>query len=73
MPRGGEWLAAALAGLLALPMTVAATAWPDVPLPDGAQSIEVAGDMLFNGLPMSTRKFRTRMRPEEVQRFYREQ
>lgn len=70
MRRGAE----VLAGLL-LSACAAATAadWPDVPLPDGAEQVTVAGDMLFNGLPMSTRKFRARMRPDEVVGFYRQQ
>ena len=59
--------------MLVIVLPVAAADWPDVPLPDDAQSIEVAGDMLFNGLPMSTRKFRTQASPEDVQRFYREE
>ncbi|KGM56730.1 hypothetical protein N799_02240 [Lysobacter arseniciresistens ZS79] len=59
--------------LLALATPAAAADWPDVPMPGGAEGIDVAADMLFNGLPMSTRKFRTSDRPDDVKRFYRDE
>jgi len=68
MRRVGRGLATAM---LVLALPVAAADWPDVPMPEDAQAVEVAEDMLFNGLPMSTRKFRTRTSPEQVRRFYR--
>ena len=57
---------------LVVPALAWGGSWPDVPRPDDAQSIDVAENMLFNGLPMSTRKFRTRARPDQVAAFYRD-
>src|SRR5215470_1029408 len=62
-----------LLSLLWLPAVASAGApWPDVKLPDGAQSAEVASHMIFNGTDMRGQVFTSTESAANVVKFYRD-
>jgi hypothetical protein len=62
-----------LAPLLLLPTVSAAVSpWPDVKLPDGAQSAEVASHMIYNGTDMRGQVFTSSESAANVVKFYRD-
>lgn len=47
-----------------------ATAWPNVPLPEGSRGEMVSEDLSYNGLPMRASRFTTPKKVDEVVAFY---
>jgi len=59
--------------LLLLPAVSAAVSpWPDVKLPDGAQSAEVASHMIYNGTDMRGQVFTSSESAANIVKFYRD-
>ncbi|NKZ38608.1 hypothetical protein HF690_06505 [Oleiagrimonas citrea] len=57
--------------VLAWPLIAAAASWPKVPVPEATRSTMVARRMIFNGLDMQARMFRSQKSQAEIIDFYR--
>lgn len=65
--RHWPWL-----GLIWPVLLPAASSWPDVKLPDGTSSAEVASHMIYNGTDMRGQVFTSSQTAAEIVQFYRQ-
>jgi len=69
--RSRPFLLSPLLAMSLLPAVAWAGSWPDLPLPSGTDTTEVARRIVFNGLDMRAETFGSRQSAAEVVAFYR--